>query len=38
MVIFAQGGLGLPDRDYYLRSDATSAKIRTGYERTCRAS
>jgi putative endopeptidase len=26
-----QGGLGLPDRDYYLSSEPAMAKIRTGY-------
>ncbi|MGH8397747.1 MAG: M13 family metallopeptidase [Gammaproteobacteria bacterium] len=26
-----QGGLGLPDRDYYLNQDPNSAKIRTAY-------
>jgi putative endopeptidase len=26
-----QGGLGLPDRDYYLKSDSASQKIRTQY-------
>ena len=31
MVIFAQGGLGLPDRDYYVRTDATSVKLRDAY-------
>lgn len=32
-VIFAvgQGGLGLPDRDYYTKDDATSEKIRSAY-------
>ncbi|HET8613178.1 MAG TPA: M13 family metallopeptidase N-terminal domain-containing protein, partial [Sphingomonas sp.] len=28
---FAQGGLGLPDRDYYLKDDPKLAKIRTEY-------
>jgi putative endopeptidase len=32
MLIFGQGGLGLPDRDYYLKDDATSVKLRTDYE------
>lgn len=27
-----QGGLGLPDRDYYLKEDARSAELRTRYE------
>ncbi len=29
----SQGGLGLPDRDYYLKDDGTSAAIREGYAR-----
>jgi putative endopeptidase len=28
-----QGGLGLPDRDYYLRTDAASAELRQKYRR-----
>ena len=28
---FDQGGLGLPDRDYYFRTDAKSAEMRTKY-------
>jgi putative endopeptidase len=28
-----QGGLGLPDRDYYLRTDAASAELRSAYRR-----
>ncbi|MGA2081492.1 MAG: M13 family metallopeptidase [Holophaga sp.] len=28
---FAQGGLGLPDRDYYLRTDGKSRRIRARY-------
>lgn len=31
MIIFAQGGLGLPDRDYYMRTDPTSVRLRDGY-------
>jgi putative endopeptidase len=31
MAIVDQGGLGLPDRDYYLREDTRSAEIRTKY-------
>jgi putative endopeptidase len=27
----SQGGLGLPDRDFYLKEDAESAKLRTAY-------
>lgn len=29
---FAQGGLGLPDRDYYFNTDARTTKIRTAYQ------
>ena len=29
--IASQGGLGLPDRDYYLREDAKSKQLRTDY-------
>jgi endothelin-converting enzyme/putative endopeptidase len=32
MVIFGQGGLGLPDRDYYLKEDASSVTLRAEYE------
>ena len=32
IVQVGQSGLGLPDRDYYLRSDAKSAEIRSAYE------
>ena len=28
-----QGGLGLPDRDYYLKTDAKSVELRNGYRR-----
>ncbi len=31
MLIFAQGGLGLPDRDYYFKTDAQSVKLREQY-------
>src|SRR2546422_10092416 len=27
----AQGGLGLPDRDYYVRDDSTARTLRTAY-------
>src|SRR5207245_6258123 len=27
----SQGGLGLPDRDYYLRSDSTARTLRAAY-------
>nr|WP_047167591.1 M13 family metallopeptidase [Sphingomonas sp. Y57] len=32
IAILRQGGLGLPDRDYYLKSDADMAKTRTAYQ------
>jgi len=32
MVQFAQGGLGLPNRDYYLKTDARTVGIRTAYK------
>jgi putative endopeptidase len=28
-----QGGLGMPDRDYYLKSDAESKRVRNAYEK-----
>jgi len=31
IAVVAQGGLGLPDRDYYLATDARSAEIRAHY-------
>ncbi len=31
IVNLSQGGLGLPERDYYVRSDAASAKLRDQY-------
>jgi endothelin-converting enzyme/putative endopeptidase len=33
MLIYAQGGLGLPDRDYYVKDDENSKTIRLGYEK-----
>jgi endothelin-converting enzyme/putative endopeptidase len=33
MLIFGQGGLGLPDRDYYLKDDPATAQIRDQYVR-----
>ena len=33
IAVLDQGGLGLPDRDYYLRQDAKSLKIRNAYLR-----
>ena len=32
ILIYAQGGLGLPDRDYYLKEDAASVKLREQYQ------
>ena len=32
MLIYAQGGMGLPDRDYYLKDDANATTIRGEYE------
>jgi putative endopeptidase len=32
-VAFGQGGLGLPDRDYYLKDDAALAKTRDAYKK-----
>jgi putative endopeptidase len=31
IAVASQGGLGLPDRDYYLRDDERSKKLREGY-------
>jgi putative endopeptidase len=33
MLIYAQGGLGLPDRDYYIKDDANAQSLRAGYEK-----
>jgi endothelin-converting enzyme/putative endopeptidase len=33
----SQGGLGLPDRDYYLRNDPRSVELRKQYQQTIRA-
>src|SRR5436190_5429325 len=33
ILIYAQGGLGLPDRDYYLKDDADATKLRGEYEK-----
>jgi len=33
ILIYAQGGMGLPDRDYYLKDDANAVKVRGEYER-----
>jgi endothelin-converting enzyme/putative endopeptidase len=32
IAIASQGGMGLPDRDYYLKKDADSVKLRNDYE------
>src|SRR5215831_15007106 len=32
ILIYAQGGMGLPDRDYYLKDDANSSEVRGEYE------
>jgi putative endopeptidase len=32
ILIYAQGGRGLPDRDYYLKDDANAVKVRGEYE------
>ena len=31
MLIYAQGGMGLPERDYYLKDDETSVNLRKAY-------
>ncbi len=33
MLIYGQGGLGLPDRDYYLKDDADATKLRGEYQK-----
>jgi putative endopeptidase len=33
ILIYAQGGLGLPDRDYYLKDDADVTKLRGEYQK-----
>jgi len=33
MIVLAQGGLGLPDRDYYLKDDADAQKVRGEYQK-----
>src|SRR5258708_171924 len=32
ILIYGQGGMGLPDRDYYLKDDPNAAKVRAEYE------
>jgi putative endopeptidase len=33
MIVLAQGGLSLPDRDYYLKDDANAKSVRAGFEK-----
>jgi putative endopeptidase len=33
IIHLGQGGLGMPDRDYYLNDDAESKRVRTAYEK-----
>ena len=33
IIYLHQSGLGMPDRDYYLKSDAESVRVRTAYEK-----
>jgi putative endopeptidase len=33
IIYLGQGGLGMPDRDYYLKDDAESKRVRTAYEK-----
>ena len=33
IVYLSQGGLGMPDRDYYLKDDAESKRVRSAYEK-----
>ena len=33
IVYLGQGGLGMPDRDYYLKDDAESKRVRTAYHK-----
>ena len=33
VIYVCQGGLGMPDRDYYLKNDAESLRVRTAYEK-----
>ena len=33
IIYLGQGGLGMPDRDYYLKDDAESRRVRTAYEK-----
>jgi putative endopeptidase len=33
MIYVYQSGLGMPDRDYYLKSDAESTRVRSAYEK-----
>ncbi len=33
IIYLGQGGLGMPDRDYYLKDDAESVRVRNAYEK-----
>jgi putative endopeptidase len=33
IIYLGQGGLGMPDRDYYLKDDAESKRVRSAYEK-----
>ncbi|MHB1769804.1 MAG: M13 family metallopeptidase [Minisyncoccota bacterium] len=33
IIYLGQGGLGMPDRDYYLKDDAESVRVRSAYEK-----
>lgn len=33
IIYLGQGGLGMPDRDYYIKSDEESLRVRTAYEK-----
>lgn len=33
IIYLGQGGLGMPDRDYYLKDDAESRRVRSAYEK-----
>jgi endothelin-converting enzyme/putative endopeptidase len=33
MIVYAQGGLSLPDRDYYIKDDENARAVRAGFEK-----
>lgn len=37
IIYLGQGGLGMPDRDYYLKNDVESVRVRTAYEKNLEA-